>query len=102
MLPTTGAFNRRATPNTGRAVEIEKPSGEMSPTVFDDEVPIENDGLHLREKRIFTIDVAPPNLNHAHLRITEVIDDVLEEIRRRNEIGIEDRNEFAGCCLQAV
>ena len=67
----------------------------MPPAVFDHEMAIENHRLDLRQQRIFAIDVSPARLDHAHLRVAEVIDDILQEARRRNEIRIEDRDQFA-------
>ena len=94
VLPSSSAFNCGAPPNACRAVEIEEPPGEMPSAVFDDEVAIENYRLHLRQQRIFAIDVAPTHLNHSDLRIAEIIDNVFQEVRRRNEIRIEDGDQF--------
>src|SRR5262249_14540381 len=66
------------------------------------EVAVENHGFDLSQERVFAIDVAPTHLNHSDLRVTEVIDYILEEIRRRYEIGIENCNQFAVCGLQTV
>ena len=96
MLPTARRFDRRAPPDASGSVEIEKPAGEMPAAVLDHEVSIENDRLHLRQKRVLAIDVSPAHLHHADFRIAEVVHDIVEEIRRRYKVGIKDRNQFAG------
>src|SRR5438105_4963483 len=89
VLPAAGAFNCSPPPDPCGSVEIEEPSGEMPSSVLDDKVAIENHGFHLCQQRIFAIDVAPTRLNHSDLRITEIIDNVFQKIRSRNEIRIK-------------
>src|SRR5438094_10607609 len=74
----------------------------MTPSVLDDEVAVKNHRLHLREQRIFAIDMTPTRLNHSNLRIAEIIHNVFEEIRRGNEVRIENRNQFACREIQTV
>ena len=74
----------------------------MTPAVFDDEVAVKNDRLHLREQRIFAIDMTPTRLNHSNLRIAEIIHNVFEKIRWGNEVRIENRNQFACREIQTV
>src|SRR5207247_9827973 len=102
VLPSARAFDCGPPPNACRAVEVEESSGEMTSAVFDDEVAVKNHRLHLREQRIFAIDMTPTRLNHSNLRIAEIIHNVFEKIRRGNEVRIENRNQFACREIQTV
>ena len=55
--------------------------------------------------------MAPARLDHSNLGIAEIVDDIIEKIRRRDEIRIEDRDQLARgefqpvlqcACLEAV
>src|SRR3954469_23122112 len=57
---------------------------------------VEQDGLDLREQRVVLVDVAPACLNHPDLSIgRKMWQRALQEIFRRNEIGVEDGDELA-------
>ena len=56
---------------------------------------VEENRLGPGEERIFAIQMLPASLDHADLRIGEVVDRFLQEIRFRNKIGIEDGDELA-------
>src|SRR5581483_4435067 len=46
--------------------------------------------------------MTPTSLNHAHVGIHEEMDCALEEVGGRNEIGVEDGDEFACGGLQSL
>ena len=50
VLPAARAFDRRAAPDTGGSVKIEKPAGQMTAAVLDDEMSVQNDRLYLRQQ----------------------------------------------------
>ena len=94
VLPAARGFDRLPPPDSGSAIEIEKASGEVAAAVFDDEMAVQNDGFHLRQKRIFAVDVSPTHLHHSDFAIAEVIDNIFEKVRRRNKVGIENRDQL--------
>ena len=49
--------------------------------MLDHEVAVENDGFNLRQQRVFPVDVSPANLNHSDFGVTEVVDNVFQEVR---------------------
>ena len=56
---------------------------------------VEENGFDLGEKRVVAIDVGPAGLHHADFGIGEVVDALQQKIGRRNEIGVEDGDEFS-------
>jgi len=59
--------------------------------MLEDEVRIEEDRLDLRQQRVILVDVAPARLDHPDLRVRrEIRKRLLQEIRWRDEIGVED------------
>ena len=55
---------------------------------------IEKHRLHAREQRVAAIQVTPARLDHAHLRVGEEMDRLLQEIGMRDEVGIENTDEI--------
>ena len=62
--------------------------------MLEDEVPVEQDGLNLGHERVVAVEVGPTGLDHADLRFGEVMDDLHDPLRRRNEVGVEDGDEL--------
>src|ERR1700751_2545146 len=46
--------------------------------------------------------MTPASLNHAHLGICKVINTLFQNVRRRQEIGIQNEEKFAFCLLKSV
>ena len=63
---------------------------------------IENHRFDLSEQRVFTVNVTPSNLDHSDFGVAEIIDDVFQKVRRRNEIRVKNRNHFALRELQPI
>lgn len=63
--------------------------------MFDEEVAVEEDGLGACEDGVGSVEVIPAGLDHADGGIGEVLDGIGEEIGGRDEVGIEDGDEFA-------
>ena len=101
MLPAAGVGDGRAAPDSGRAVEVEEESGAVAAAVLEHEVAVEQDRLNLRQQRVVLIDVTPARLDHRHLRIGEELHGAHQEIRRGDEVGVEDRDELALGDLEA-
>ena len=102
VLPAAGFVDRRPPPHSGGAVEVKEDAAAGASGVLEHEVAVEQDGFHLREKRIIAVDVRPARLHHADLGIGEVMDGAQQKIFRRREVGVENGDEFAFRCLQAL
>ena len=62
--------------------------------MFRHEVPVQEDGLNVREHRIVAVEVVPAGLDEAGPVIGEQIRQrLLQEVRRGHEIGVKDRDE---------
>ena len=101
VLPAAGIVDGGAAPDAGGAVEIEEASAAGARAVLDDEMAVEQDALDLGQRRVVAIQVGPARLDHADLGIGEIGQRAAQEIRRGQEIGVEDGDEFAGGGLQA-
>src|SRR5271157_4274581 len=101
VLPSAGVVDRLAPPHPGGAVEVEEHSGARSTAVLQHEVSVEQNGLDLGQEGVIAVEVRPPRLHHADLRIGEVMDDFHKPLRLGCKIGVEDRDELAGGDLQA-
>jgi hypothetical protein len=101
VLPPAGVVNRRPPPDAGGPVEVEEPAAPIARAMLEDEMGVEQNRLNPREQRIVPIDVPPPGLDHSHARVVEMRHQTQEKVRRRDEVGIEDRDEFPPGDLQA-
>ena len=68
--------------------------------MLQNEVAVEQHGFHFGQEVVVAVQIAPARLHHADLRIGEVVNGAHQEVGRRNEIGVEDRDQFAGGGLQ--
>jgi hypothetical protein len=64
-------------------------------TVLENKVTVEKDGFDLRQETVVAIKVGPTRLDHTDTRLGEVVNDAAKPVRRRNEVGVEDGDEFA-------
>ena len=69
--------------------------------MLQNEVAVQQHGLHFGEEVVIAIEVAPARLHHAHLRIGEEVHGAHQEVGGRAEIGVEDGHQLAGGGLQA-
>ena len=95
VLPAARVDDRRATPDAGRAVEVEEEARAVAAAVLEHEVAVEQDRLDLRQQRVVLVDVAPARLDHRDLRIDEERHRARQEVGGRDEVGVEDRDELA-------
>ena len=95
VLPATAHLDRLAAPDTGRAVEVEESAGAIACGLFDDEVTVEHDGLQTRQKIVLAVDVRPAHLRAANQWIGEEVDELAQAVGLRNEVSIEDCEQFA-------
>lgn len=61
--------------------------------MFDEEVAVEHHRLHARERGIVGVLVPPTALHDGHPRVGEMMDGTAQEVRRRTEIRVEDRDD---------
>ena len=66
------------------------------------EVAVELNGLDLGQEAVVAIQVRPARLRHADLGLGEMVDDVHEPGGRRDEVGVEDRDELTPRGLESV
>src|SRR5262249_23178849 len=102
VLPTPCRLDRSAAPDTGGPVKIKKPAGKKPAAMLDHEMAIKNDGLYLRQERIFAINMPPPHLHHTDCRVAEIVHNILQKIRRGYEIGIKDCNQLTRRQFQTI
>src|ERR1700686_2730154 len=95
VLPATRFVNRPATPDSGRAVEVEEDSAAGAPGMLEHKVPIKQDRFHLREKRIVAVNVGPASLHQSNLSVGKVMDRLQKKIFRGRKVRIEDGYEFS-------
>src|SRR5207244_9578513 len=59
VLPAAGVFDGGAPPDARGSVEIEEAAAAVARGVLDDEVPVEEDGLRLRQMAVVAVRVLP-------------------------------------------
>src|SRR5581483_3488979 len=68
--------------------------------MLQNEVAVEQYSFNLSKKAVIAVQIAPAGLHYADFRICEVVNGAEEEIGGRDEIGVEDGDEFSGRRLQ--
>src|SRR5437660_367412 len=96
VLPAAGLLDTRTAPKTGCAIEIKKASAAAACRLFKQKMAVQKHGLHPRQQRVASIQMAPPGLDHADFRIGEKMDRPLKQVWRRDEVGIENANKLTG------
>src|SRR4029434_5211181 len=91
VLPASRIRYAGFAPNTGGAVEVKKPSAATAGGLLEEEVPVEEERLHLGEQGIVAVQMAPAHLHHADARVGEVIDGAPQRVRRRHEISVKNK-----------
>jgi hypothetical protein len=100
VLPAARFLDTRAAPKPSCAIEIKKTPASAARRLLEQKMAVQKHGLHPREQRVASIQMAPPALNHADLGIGEKMDRPLKQVWRRNEIGIENANKLTGSRLE--
>ena len=95
VLPAARLVDGCAPPHSGGAVEVEEHVAARASRMLENKVAVEHDGFNFGQERVVAVDVRPSRLHHADLRIGEVVDHLHQEIFRRDEVGVEDRDELA-------
>ena len=101
VLPAACVGDGLAAPHAGRAVEVEEAPCAIAGAVLEHEVAVEQDRLNFREERVVLIDVPPARLHHADIRIGEMREQAVQEVWRRQEVGVEDADVAAARHLQS-
>ena len=102
VLPAARVRDHRLAQDAGRAVEVEKQPAAEARDVLQHEVAVEQDGLDFGQDVIVPVQIGPARLHHADLGIGEMVHGTLKKIDRRHEIGVENRDDFAGSGLQTI
>src|SRR5215472_10427129 len=69
MLPAAAIFDSLAPPHPGGAVEVEEDLAARAAAMLENEMPVEQDGFDLRQKRVIAVEMGPAGLHHPHLGI---------------------------------
>ena len=77
-------------------LKLKKQARPRARAVLEDEMAVEQHGLHFGQEVEVAVQVAPAGLHHADFRVGEVMDRARQEIGGRDEIGVEDGDKFAG------
>src|SRR5215467_11192456 len=97
MLPSPALLDTRTPPESGRSVEIEKPTATAARGLFEQKMSIQENCLHTGEQRIAPIQMSPPRLNHSDVRVGEKMDGLFKQVFLWNKIGVEYAKKFAFC-----
>ena len=100
VLPAAAVGDRLGPPDARGAVEVEEAAGPVAPAVLEHEVGVEQDRLDLGQQRVVLVDVRPARLHHRDASVGEVRHRALQEVHRRDEVGVEDRDVAARRHLQ--
>ncbi len=101
-FPAATTVNSGLAPDTGGTVEVHKELAPVTCGLFYHEVAVDTDRLGERKTGFGAVQVTPATLDKADLRIHDQVRDGLqEEVFFRNEVGIEDGEEFTLCDCHA-
>src|SRR5713226_1083586 len=101
VLPAAGFLNAGAAPKSGGTVKIKETTAAAARGLLEKKVSIEEHRLHARKQRVAAIQMAPSRLDHSHFGVGKEVDRALEQLRLRNEIGVENTNEVTVGTLEA-
>src|ERR1051325_6682411 len=90
MLPPAGFLNAGAAPKSRGAIKVEKTTAPTACGLFEQQVTVEEHCLHFCEQGVGAIKMSPTRLDHPDLRIREVMNGALQEVRLRDKIGVEN------------
>lgn len=63
--------------------------------MFQYKVAVQQDSLNLRQYAVVAVQVSPPRLHHADLRLGKVVNHFHQPIGRRHKVRVEDRHKLA-------
>ena len=100
-LPAARLDQRTPPPETRRAIEVEEEAAAVAPSLLHQEVAIEKERLGAGQPGIVRIQMIPARLHHAHGGVVHRDEQIAQQRRLRQEVGIENQNELAGCGLKS-
>src|SRR5215475_6518248 len=99
VFPAACSFDSSTAPYPGSAIEVKERAAARARAVFDDEMAVEQNRFDLSKERIVAIEIGPPRLDHADVfafgRIEEIGNRAAEKVGFRDEVRVEDSDEFA-------
>lgn len=99
MGPAARVADYAFAPYARSAVEGKEAAGTVAGRLFHGKMAVQVHPLDAGEEIVFTVDVAPAGLNEAHVFIREEMDGFLQEIRFRNEVCVQNQQEFPLRCF---
>src|SRR2546423_1158230 len=95
VLPPARFIDARPAPEPGGAVEIKEPSAAAARGLFQQKMAIEEHRLDACQQGIAAVQMTPARLDHPYFRIREEMDRLLQQVRVRDEIRVQDADELA-------
>ena len=100
--PAAGRFQAAAPPDAAGAVEWDQPAAAIARRLLNHEMRIDGQALGARQAVFAGVEVAPAALHDADFRVGEQVGQrTLEEVGRRQEVGIEYGDILAFAVAQA-
>src|SRR6266516_2665296 len=101
-LPAARVDDRRPAPDSRRTGEVDEVSPSRADGLLDQKMEIDEQGLQSSEPRVALVEMAPARLHEGYGFVGERADRAAQKVRRRDEVGVEDRDERRGRLLEAV
>jgi len=95
VLPAAAGFDGGPAPDAGGAVEVQEFAVAAAGRLLQHEVAVQKQGLQLGEEGEILVQVPPARLHHADFLVGEVVDHLLEVVRCRLEVGVENADVLA-------
>src|SRR5205823_2437048 len=94
--PAAGIVDGRAAPQAARAVEVGKQARRPARGLLDSEVSAQHERLEPGQEGIVFVEKSPTELDRRDAWVAEPRDRLLQHVRRRAKVRIEDGEEFTG------
>ncbi len=102
-LPSAGEDEGFAPDDAARTVEVEKAACRAARRLFDEKMNVDPEGYRPRERAVAFVEVLPSALHYSEVAVSpEIRDRRREKIRVRDEVRVEDRDEFLRSALERV
>ena len=91
--PATRVRDRGAPPHAGGAGEVREVSARGAHSLLDQEVEVDRQRLQSREPGVALVEVPPARLHETDRIVGKHANRPAQEVGRRHEVGVEDRDE---------
>ncbi len=91
--PAAGIHDGAAAPHPGGACEVREVTARRPHGLLDQEMEVDRERLQPGEPRVALVEVSPARLDESDGLVGEHADRPAQEVGRRNEVCVEDRDE---------